>query len=260
MMNAPLLRGFFMEKHMKISDQGLELIKRYEGLRTEAYKCPAGVWTIGYGHTHQVKQGDSIDTNIAHEYLKKDVRHAQNTINKYVTTNLEQHQFNALVSFTFNIGSGNFIKSTLLRMLNKTNYSGAENQFKRWNKARVNGALKPLRGLTRRRADEAEMFGNHEHNNMAQIIEAPKLKTKISSKTNITAIGGGVGLLISQYETISAALDNLKTIGNKGGDLADKIGTIFSSNNVSLIAVLSVIAMLGYIIFERNKKIDQHGL
>lgn len=245
---------------MKISNKGLELIKRHEGVRMEAYRCPAGIWTIGYGHTHQVKRGDTIDANVAHEFLKNDVRHAQNAVEKYVTVNLDQHQFDALVSFIFNVGTGNFKKSTLLRMLNKGNYSGAENQFKRWNKARVKGTLKPLRGLTRRRNDEAELFGNHELHDMAQAVETPSVKTKLTSKTNITAVGGGVAVLVGQAETLDNIADNLKSIGKKGGDLADKLGSIFSADNLPLIAVVCVIGMLGYIVYERNRKIDQHGL
>ena len=96
---------------MKTSDNGIAFIKRHEGVRLQAYLCPAGVWTIGYGHTSSVKQGDRISQSQADTYLRADLRTAEQAINKQ-RLNLNQNQFDALVSFVFNVGSGNFEKST----------------------------------------------------------------------------------------------------------------------------------------------------
>lgn len=85
-------------------------------------------------------------------------------------------------------------------------------------------------------------------------------KTKMNSKTNVAAVGGGIAVLVGQAETIGEIVNDLKSIGNKGGDMADKIGNIFSSGNASLIAVLAVVGLLGFIIYERNKKVNEHGL
>ncbi|NRB13119.1 MAG: lysozyme [Rhizobiales bacterium] len=244
---------------MQISDSGLKIIKKHEGLKLQAYKCPAGIWTIGYGHTHQVSKGDVIDGDMATEYLKKDVRHAQETIRRLVTVSLEQHRFDALVSFIFNVGAGNFSSSTLLKMMNKGNFEGAEDQFKRWNKARVKGKLTPLRGLTRRRGDEANLFGNHELDDMPQFVAAPAVKTKLKSKTNLAAVTGGVGVLASQADAIGGMMDKVKEISDKGGDFVDKFGAVLNSSWFPFIAI-GVVIVLGYIIFERNKKVDEYGL
>lgn len=245
---------------MRTSNKGLDLIKRHEGLKLTAYKCPAGIWTIGYGHTHQVKKGDVIDQDMANEFLKKDVRHAQSTIEKHVIVELDQNQFDALVSFIFNIGSGKFITSTLLKMLNKANYSGAGNQFGRWNKARVKGVLKPLRGLTKRRADEAELFLDYEEDEIAQSVAAPSTKTKLNSKTNMAASIGTVGIIASQVDNISKVIDKVTAVTDKGGDLADKVGAFTNGGLLMPILALAVIGLLGFIIYERNKKVDEHGL
>ena len=139
---------------MKTSTVGINLIKEFEGCGLTAYKCPAGVWTIGYGHTKDVKQGMKITKEQATNLLTEDLKTYENYVNKYVTVSLNQNQFDALVSFTFNCGGGALKTSALLRKLNKGDYEGAANELLRWNKA--NG--KVLAGLTRRRKAERELF------------------------------------------------------------------------------------------------------
>lgn len=131
-----------------------EIIKEFEGLRLEAYKCPADVWTIGYGHTRAVFPGDAITEKEADAFLSEDLEDAEDAVNAYVDVELNQNQFDALVSFVYNLGSGNFKSSTLLRKLNGGDYLGAANEFKRWNKA---GGI-VLNGLIRRRDAEANLF------------------------------------------------------------------------------------------------------
>lgn len=139
---------------MKVSIDGINLIKKYEGCRLTAYKCPAGVWTIGYGHTKNVKSGMKITQNKANELLEDDLKRIGNTIIQLVNVSMHQNQFDALVSFTFNCGSGALKRSTLLKKLNNKDYDGAANEFTRWNKS--NG--KVLNGLVKRRADEKALF------------------------------------------------------------------------------------------------------
>lgn len=139
---------------MKCSDSGLNLIKHYEGLRLHAYHCSAHVWTIGYGHTAGVSAGDVITLEQAEKYLLQDINSAENTVNNYVMAPLSQHQFDALVSFVFNLGSGNFSSSTLLAKINARDYSGAASEFLRWNRAGGN----IVNGLVRRREDEKRLF------------------------------------------------------------------------------------------------------
>ena len=139
---------------MKTSKKGIELIKKYEGLKLKAYKCPAGVWTIGYGHTKNVKQGDTITEKQAEILLIYDLNDFENCIKKNVRIPLSQNQFDALVSFCFNVGCGNFLKSTLLKKLNEGKIAEAAKEFLKWNKA--DG--KELAGLTKRRQEEMELF------------------------------------------------------------------------------------------------------
>ena len=140
---------------MKISDEGLALIKSFEGLRLEAYMpTPDDVPTIGYGHTKGVQMGDSCTEEQATEWLREDCADAEECVNKFVRVPLAQNEFDALVSLTFNIGCGAFKGSTLLKLLNNADYDGAAAQFPRWSKQAGN----TLAGLVRRREAERRMF------------------------------------------------------------------------------------------------------
>lgn len=136
----------------KISAVGLAIIKKYEGLKLTAYKCPAGVWTIGYGHTSGVKQGMKITESEATKFLVTDVAAAEKAVNKYDSTyGWNQNQFDALVSFTFNCGSGN-----LQTLLNRGKRTIAEISAKipAYNK----GGGQVLAGLVKRRSEEKTLF------------------------------------------------------------------------------------------------------
>lgn len=142
---------------MQISKAGLDLIKQFEGLYLKAYRCPAGVPTIGYGHTAGVAMGQTITQQQADDYLRRDVRQFERAVSRLVTVPLTQGQFDALVSFAFNLGDGALAQSTMLRLLNAGDYTGAAAQFDRWNKA--GGRVLP--GLVRRRAAERALFEAH---------------------------------------------------------------------------------------------------
>ncbi len=140
---------------MKISPTGLEAIKLHEGLRLHVYKDVAGFETIGYGHL--IKPGESfkkITEQEAHRILRADVKHAEAAVNRLVKVELSQAQFDALVSFVFNLGAGAFADSTLLQKLNAGDYQGAANELPRWNKA----GGKVARGLVVRREYERQQF------------------------------------------------------------------------------------------------------
>jgi lysozyme len=138
----------------RIGDVGLELIKHFESLALVAYLCPAGVWTIGWGRTQGVKPGDTCTRAEADAWLLEDVEDFERAVQAMVRVPLTQNQFDALVCFTYNVGTGNLSRSTLLRMLNGGDYAGAAGQFPRWNK----GGGKVLPGLVRRRAAEQNLF------------------------------------------------------------------------------------------------------
>ena len=141
-------------KNMETSKTGLDLIKHFEGCELYAYKCPAGVWTIGYGHTKGVEPGMQITEQDAEDMLKEELIEYESYINDLVTVGLNQNQFDAMVSWVYNLGAGNLKASTLLKVLNAGDYAGVPEQMLRWNKA----GGKVLEGLTRRRQAEADLF------------------------------------------------------------------------------------------------------
>lgn len=153
-----------------------DIIKESEGLELVAYPDPASPlaigkrkgldliklsslngdpWTVGYGHTGpEVKEGYTITKGEAEVLLERDLRASEGFVNSLVKVRLEQNQFDALVSFVYNVGGGAFRDSTLLRLLNAGDFKGAADQFLRWDKAQG----KVLSGLTRRRKKERELF------------------------------------------------------------------------------------------------------
>lgn len=142
---------------MRISQKGIDLIKRFEGVRLKSYICPAGVLTIGYGHTGaDVHTNQQITEEEAERLLRQDTESAQQAVSSFVTTKLNQNEYDALVSFTFNVGSTAFVNSSLLKLLNH----GAERkvvagEFERWVKA---GGDSAVPGLVRRREAEKALF------------------------------------------------------------------------------------------------------
>jgi len=146
------------ENKMKISQEGLALIKKFEGCELEAYKCAAGVWTIGYGSTKGVKEGDTMTQEDADNLLLHEMEEYEGYVNDLVKVDLKQNQFDALVSWVFNLGPANLKASTLLKVLNAKDYEGVPAQIKRWNKA----GGKVLQGLIRRREAESLLFEGKE--------------------------------------------------------------------------------------------------
>ena len=143
---------------MKTSMEGLALIKKFEGCELEAYQCSAGVWTIGYGHTKEVQKGDVWSQSHAEHMLEVELHEYESYINEYVTVALSQNQFDALVSWVYNLGPANLNASTMLKVLNSGEYEDVPAQMKRWNKA----GGKVLEGLIRRREAEACLFKGKE--------------------------------------------------------------------------------------------------
>ncbi|MTH47490.1 lysozyme [Intestinirhabdus alba] len=142
---------------MITSNNGRRLIQQHEGLELTAYPDPAtgaAPWTIGYGHTKGVTPGQQITREQAEQFLIEDLAIVANTITANVKVALNQNQFDALSSFIFNVGSGNFTDSTLLKKLNIGDYDGAADEFLRWDKA----AGKVMPGLTKRRTAERQLF------------------------------------------------------------------------------------------------------
>jgi len=143
---------------MKTSANGINLICGFEGLELKAYDDGVGVWTIGYGTTTvngvKVKKGDTCTIEQAKSYMAQDLKKFESAVDTSVKVTITQNQFDALVSLAYNIGTGAFKSSTLLKKLNAKDFKGAAAQFDRWNRA----GGKVMQGLINRRAKERKLF------------------------------------------------------------------------------------------------------
>lgn len=163
---------------MNINEEGLKLIKNFEGLRLKSYRCPANILTCGYGHTgSDVKENMVITQEQADKWLKQDLIKFENGVKSCVKVSLNENQFSALVSFAYNCGIGALQQSTLLKKLNAKDYIGASNEFLKWNKA----GGKVLAGLTRRRNAERDLFLKHDiHHNDNHLPYEVKTTTNLN--------------------------------------------------------------------------------
>ena len=144
---------------MQMTEEGLALIRRFEGFRAEAYRCPAGVWTIGYGHTSQagppkVRAGMVVSEAEARSILAADAAMFAEGVRAALTREVSKEQFSALVSFAFNVGIGAFRRSSVLKMVNEGRFEAVPERLRLWVKA--DG--RRLEGLVRRREAEGELF------------------------------------------------------------------------------------------------------
>ncbi len=145
----------------EINQAGLDLVTSFEGFYADAYICPAGVLTIGYGHTgDDVAEGQCINMTTAEDLLSKDMESAAKSVERLVTVPLSGNQFAALASFAFNCGATNLGASTLLKKLNLGDYDAVPTELCRWVKARdpATGKKRTLAGLVRRRSVEGALW------------------------------------------------------------------------------------------------------
>jgi lysozyme len=213
-----------------VSQKGIGLVKRFEGLHkvkedgiVRAYRCPAGKWTIGYGHCKGVKSGMLASVEECESLLQDDLNDAGAALKRHVHVPLSQEQYDALASFVFNIGGGKpFQNSTLLKKLNQGLYDEVPEQILRWNKARVDGSLTTLAGLTKRRTAEAALFSmgsllpDEGGDLMVQKPEQSAQKPLKKSKTLAGAgVAGGAGMmaeLASQLQPLIGYSESIKYI------------------------------------------------
>ena len=144
------------DNDMKTSEVGVELIKEFEGCKQVAYQDSVGVWTIGYGHTKDVYEGQLAIKKTIERWLQEDLEEFESYVSKLVKVELNQNQFDALVAWTYNLGPTNLKESTMLRKLNYGDYESVPDEMRRWNKA--GGEV--LNGLVRRRDAEANLFSS----------------------------------------------------------------------------------------------------
>jgi lysozyme len=243
---------------MRISEQGLALIRKFEGLSLSAYQCPAGIWTIGYGHTSHVKEGQVITLEQAEEWLKDDVAFAEKAIHASVIGQLTQGQFDALVSFVFNVGSGAFQRSTLLKKINRGEMDHIPAQLMRW----IHADGKPLQGLIRRRRFEAALWRGIDENEPlinAQSRSAPQPpqggKPLYRSSTAWSAGASGIIAAAQGFKDVTAPLKEAVTTGE---DLAQSV-QILLQNPWVLAAILATLASL-WILRERARHAKEEGI
>lgn len=228
-----------MTETLSVSASGLKLIQSFEGCekkagrgRFRAYVDPVGVLTIGWGHTNATGRkfsADSVWTQAECDAaLREDMAKFESGVRSLVKVEIEQCQFDALVSFAYNCGIGNLKSSTLLRKVNRRDFSGAAREFAKWNKA----GGRVLKGLTRRRAAEATLFQGagcmdvdaREDGPMAQQVDAPTspgiVETTVNSKIGRTGLGLGLGDAAQTIDAVGDAAEKAQS----AKDTAESLG------------------------------------
>lgn len=199
---------------MQLSQKGLDLIKQFEGLRLEAYKAlkTEKYWTIGYGHYGEdVKEGQKITKTEAENLLKKDVKRFEHGVHdNVIVEELNQNQYDALVSFAYNVGVGAFKSSTLLEKLKKKDYEGASKEFLRWNKS----GGKVIKGLVNRRAKERELFDTPITKKSDTKPVVKETVKKPSYLTYTIKFGDTLGEIARKYNTSVKEIQSINRISN----------------------------------------------
>jgi len=238
---------------MKMSAEGLATVKEFEGLRLKAYKCPAAVWTIGYGHTSAagvpiVSADLEITKDDAEEILKRDMGQYEDGVRKYVKVNLTQGQFDALVDFAYNAGVGALAKSTLLKKVNAEKFDEVPAEFMKWTK----GGGKELPGLVRRRRAEVKLWRGLDtdvpvvHTQARFTPDQPKASKSIvqSKEANAAVAAGGLGTI--------AVVQEVMPMVREGGDM-------LGSFSPTVLILVVIIAAAGAVWYFRKQRLDEEG-
>jgi len=238
---------------MRMSADGLALVKEFEGLRLKAYKCPAAVWTIGYGHTSAagapiVSADMLISKENAEEILQRDMVQYEDGVRKLVTVGLTQGQFDALVDFAYNAGVGALQKSTLLKKVNAEKFDEVPAEFMKWTK----GGGKELPGLVRRRRAEVKLWRGLDTEKPIPVDEArtdpdqPKASKSItqSKEANAAVVAGGLGTV--------AVVREVMPMVKEGGDL-------LGSLSPTILILFVIIAAAGAVWYFRKQRLDEEG-
>lgn len=239
---------------MRTSADGLSVIKEFEGLRLSAYRCPARILTIGYGHTSaagdpKVTSGLVISRDDAERILRNDLKQYEDAVSKAVKAKITQSQFDALVCFTYNVGAGALAKSTLIKKINAERLDEVPAEFMKWTR----GGGKELPGLVRRRRAEVKLWRGLTDDDTVPISEtrftpdAPRPKKTIiqSKEANGAAIAGGAGAI--------AVIQELAPIIRDGGNL-------LSSLSPTMIALIVVVFAAAAVWYFRKQRLEEDGL
>jgi lysozyme len=242
---------------MKTSQDGVNLIKEFEGLRLVAYKCPANVWTIGYGHTSMagppsVRQGMRVTKKQAEDILRADLVKYEDGVLRAVNVPLRQHQFDALVSFAFNCGVGALQKSTLLRRVNAKRFDDVPGELMKWTRA----GGRELPGLVRRRRAEAALWRGL-GDAAAPVAEArtapdePPAKSITQSREANAAVAAGTG-------GAAALAAEVIPLAQQGAGLLGAFSEALG--RPAVIGLVAVIAISAAIWWWRRQRLEEHGV
>ena len=238
---------------MRMSAAGLALVKEFEGLRLKAYKCPADVWTIGYGHTSSagkpvVDSGLVITSEQADDILKRDLTQYEDGVRGLVKVGITQGQFDALVSFAYNAGVGRLSQSTLMKRINAERFDEVPSEFMKWTR----GGGKELPGLVRRRRAEVELWRGLNTAAPSTLSQSrlqpdrPKPSKPItrSKEANAAVAAGGLGTIAVAQEIVPLIRD--------GGEL---LGSITPTTLMLVVIVLAMAAIWYF----RKQRLDEEG-
>jgi lysozyme len=234
---------------MKMSQSGKDMLVDFEGVRLKAYKCPAGVWTIGIGATNPpVKATDEITKEEAFKRLDRDLVQYEEGVRKCVKVGLTQNQFDALVDFAYNAGVGALQKSTLLKKVNAEKFDEVPAEFMKWTK----GGGKELPGLVRRRRAEVKLWRGMDtdtpvhHDEARAEPDQPKASKSIvqSKEANAAVAAGGLGTI--------AVVQEVMPMVKEGGDL-------LGSLSPTVLILVVIIAAASAVWYFRKQRLDEEG-
>lgn len=232
---------------MKTSARGVKLITEFEGFRANAYPDVGSVWTIGYGFTKGVKQGDKITRTQADARLREELSEYEQGVSRACRVQPNQNQFDALVCFAFNVGVAGMSRSSVIKAHNREDYQAAARAFGLWNKA--GGKVYP--GLTRRRAAESALYLEPMHDEVSEPVEGPlddmpqqvdgERPMSASTINRASVVAGGTAAVATVAETARTVADVKYSVGQLGDWIVP-------------ILLLIVVALCGYIVWERVKQ------
>lgn len=227
---------------MHINEKGVALIVEFEGYRGEAYLCPAGVWTIGYGSTKGVKRGDRITMYDAKERLKRELLEYEQGVLSALTVEPNNNEFSACVVLAYNIGIAGFRTSSVVKAHNRGDKEAAARAFGLWNKITVNGVKKTLPGLTRRRMAESALYLTpveeaEQPEPMPQAIE-PERPMTASTINRASVVAGGTATVAAVTETVNTVNGLKYGVSQLGDWLVPAL-------------LVAVVCLAGYIVYER---------
>lgn len=243
---------------MKTSQAGIDLIKQFEGVRLESYVCPAGILTIGVGHTSaagppKVVPEMKITYQEANEILARDLVKYESAVDRLVTVPLSQNQFDALVSFTFNVGEGALAKSTLLKKLNAGKYSEVPAELMKWTK----GGGRELPGLVRRRRAECAMWRSVNDRSDIDVDEArvkpdPQKPAKTMSKSK----EGNAAIFTGGAAALSAAGEVSRQVKDTGDSLTSVLDLV---KDPTFLLLVAIVLAAGAIWYWRRQRLEETG-